>query len=36
VPIAVVTVAANVYLVYLLFKVSKRPYALVPADAPAN
>lgn len=32
IPISVVTVAANVYLIYLLFKVSRRPYALVPDD----
>lgn len=31
VPLAVVTVAANVYLIYLLFKISKRPYATTPA-----
>ncbi len=36
VPVAVVTVAANVYLIYLLFKISKRPYALAPVDAHAG
>jgi len=28
-----VTIAANVYLVYLLFKVSRQPYATAPAEA---
>lgn len=34
VPLAVVAVAANVYLIYLLFKVSKQPYARTEPDAP--
>jgi len=37
IPVAVATVAANLYLIYLLFRISKRPYALAPADvAPAD
>lgn len=36
IPIVVVTVAANVYLIYLLFRISKRPYALAPADVSAG
>lgn len=36
IPIAVVTVAANVYLIYLLFRVSRRPYAVVPDDVVAG
>jgi len=34
VPLAVLIVAANVFLIYLLFKISKRPYARAEADAP--
>ena len=34
IPLAVVTVAANVFLIYLLFKISKNPYARAGADAP--
>lgn len=34
VPLAVVAVAANVFLIYMLFKVSKLPYARPEPDAP--
>lgn len=34
VPLAVLIVAANVFLIYLLFKISKRPYARAEVDAP--
>lgn len=34
IPLAVVSVAANVFLIYLLFKISKRPYAMAEVDAP--
>ena len=33
IPLAVVAVAANVFLIYLLFKISKRPETTVDADA---
>lgn len=36
VPVAVVTVVANVYLIYLLFRISKRPYVLADADVHAD